>query len=172
MPPDASVPNSSARVPLPWSRSCFVCGADNPQGLRARSFRVGEAVELPFRVRPEFSGWTGVTHGGLIATVLDEVMTWAAILASEQPCFAAEFSVRLQRPLPPHTECVASATCDGIRRGIVTTAAELRDHHGTVYARGTGRYMAVPADRARHLRSDFVSTPECLDVLRFFHLTD
>jgi acyl-coenzyme A thioesterase PaaI-like protein len=159
---------SKAPVPLPWSRSCFVCGEDNPLGLRARSYQVADRVELPFQVRPEFSGWSGVTHGGLIATVLDEVMTWAAILASERPCFAAEFSVRLQRPLPPSTQCVAAARASGVRRSIVVTEAELRDREGLVYAKATGRYMTVPADRARHLRSDFVGTPDCLDVQRFF----
>lgn len=155
-------------IPLPWSRSCFVCGADNPLGLRARSYRVADRVELPFQVRPEFAGWRGVTHGGLIATVLDEVMTWAAILAGERPCFAAEFTVRLQRPLPPGTHCVAVATATGLRRSIIDTAAELRDGERTVYAKATGRYVGVPAQQAGHLRTDFVSTPDCLDVQRYF----
>ena len=46
----------SHRKPLPWSRSCFVCGEDNPLGLRARSFLVGDQVELEFSPRPEYAG--------------------------------------------------------------------------------------------------------------------
>ena len=38
----------SQSIPLPWSRSCYVCGESNEQGLRARSFRVEDRVELPF----------------------------------------------------------------------------------------------------------------------------
>ena len=51
-------------------------------------------IELAFRPRVEYAGWNAVTHGGLIATVLDEVMTWAAIVESDRACFAADFSVR------------------------------------------------------------------------------
>jgi uncharacterized protein (TIGR00369 family) len=158
----------TTRIALPWSRSCFVCGAENPLGLRARSFKVGEAIELPFVVRPEFSGWNGVTHGGLIATVLDEVMTWAAILAQRKPCFAAELTVRLQLPLAPGTRCVARASTEQVRRQIASTCAALTDEQGAVYAKATGRYMPVPPQRMRHLRSDFVTEPGCLDVLSYF----
>jgi acyl-coenzyme A thioesterase PaaI-like protein len=161
-------PAQPERTPLPWSRFCFVCGADNPIGLRARSYKVGGAIELPFVVRPEFAGWSEVAHGGLIATVLDEVMTWAAILGSEKPCFAAELTVRLQKPLPPRTDCVAVGSVTAMRRSIADTAAFLRDTGGQIYARATGRYMPVPPDRMAHLRQDFVRTPDCLDVARFF----
>ena len=70
----------SRRIPLPWSRSCFVCGENNPIGLKARSWIVNDIIELEFEPAEALAGWNSVTHGGLIATVLDEVMTWAAIV--------------------------------------------------------------------------------------------
>ncbi len=159
MPSPADGPSEvgAARLLLPWSRSCFVCGEANPRGLRARSFKVGDRVELPFVAKREFAGWSEVIHGGLIATVLDEVMTWAALIASRRGCFAAEFSVRLQRPLPPETSCVAVGRLATARRRIFDTEAWLRDGAGIVYARATGRYLPIPPDRVAAMRHDFVA---------------
>ncbi len=152
------------RIPLPWSHSCFVCGDQNPHGLRARSWIVGDTIELPLRIPPESVGWQGVTHGGILATVLDEVMTWAAIVAREQPCFAAEFTVRLKRPLRPGSRCVVRGRCERLRRRVIDAAAEIVDEAGSVFATANGRYMAMPRDHRDAVRHDFVSVEGCWPV--------
>ncbi|HZL85785.1 MAG TPA: hypothetical protein VFD07_10455 [Candidatus Krumholzibacteria bacterium] len=156
------------RQMLPWTRSCMVCGQDNPVGLRARSYKSGDLVQLPFTTRVEYAGWSNVMHGGFIAMVLDEVMTWAAILGSSLPCFAADFSVRLQEALPASISCTAMARMRENRRKVFDTEAWLEDDAGRVYARASGRYLPVPAERMAHFRSDFVTSPDCLDLERIF----
>ncbi|RKZ14625.1 hypothetical protein DRQ53_11085 [bacterium] len=156
------------RMPLPWSRSCFVCGEENPLGLRARSFLVEGRIEMAFKPRQEYAGWNGVTHGGLVATVLDEVMTWAAIVHSEQACFAAEFSVRLRRPLPPGTNVIARASCDGGRRRVFETSASLESPDGEVFSTAEGRYMAIPKGQAVEMHNDLVSCDDCWPTAHIF----
>lgn len=58
----------------PSSRSCFVCGRDNPVGLKVKWDQHPEAGELRGRVTiPEhFNGYPGVAHGGIVAALLDE----------------------------------------------------------------------------------------------------
>ncbi len=164
MPPPPGKTRDPERRLLPWSRSCFVCGEANPRGLRARSFKVGQAVELPFTARREFAGWSEVIHGGLVATVLDEVMTWAALLASRRGCFAAEITVRLQRPLPPETSCVAVGRLVSARRRIFDTEGWLRDESGLVYARASGRYLPISSDQVGAMRHDFVTGEGSLSI--------
>jgi acyl-coenzyme A thioesterase PaaI-like protein len=156
------------RVPLPWSRSCYVCGAENSRGLRLRSYRVGDHIELPFTPDRSLAGWSDVIHGGIIATLLDEVMTWAAILGSERPCYAAELRVRLQRPLRSGTACVAIGRMASARRRIFDTEAWLRDAGGEALAGATGRYMPVPADQLAAFSEDMVFAPGCLDLSHVF----
>ena len=62
-----------------------------------------------------------------------EVMTWAAIVHSDQACFAAEFAVRLRRPLPPSVAVIARAWCTGSRRRIHDTEARLEGEDGEVF---------------------------------------
>lgn len=156
------------RTPLPWSRHCFVCGTDNPIGLRGRSFLVDGKVEFAFTPRPEHGGWTEVVHGGLITTVLDEVMTWAAIVKRERACFAAEFTVRLRTPLPPGTECTARAWVETERRRVVDTASEMVDADGTVYATASGRYVAIPPEKMAHMAQEWVTEPGAWPIEQLF----
>ena len=159
---------ASERYLLPWTRSCWVCGQDNPIGLRAFSFKVGDRVELPFTTRPEHAGWSDVIHGGFIATVLDEVMTWAAILGSNKPVFAADFTVRLLEPLRAGLACTAIARLKENRRRVFDLESWLEDGAGKVWARGTGRYMPVPADQFASFHADFVASAECLNLDHIF----
>jgi acyl-coenzyme A thioesterase PaaI-like protein len=152
------------RILLPWTRSCWVCGQDNPLGLRARSWKVGDTVQLACTPRREHAGWSDVVHGGFVAMVLDEVMTWAAILGGRVPVFAADVGIRMQEPLGPGTPCTAVARMTRNRRRIIDTEAWLEGDAGRIYARATGRYMPIPAAQASSFHADFVTAPECLDL--------
>lgn len=152
------------RIMLPWSRSCFVCGEENEQGMRARSYLVKDWIELPFVAPKTFAGWRTVIHGGLVATVLDEVMTWAAIVGSRKPCFAAEFNIRMLRPLSPGTECMARGRMTQARKRLFYTEGVLTDREEEVYARSEGRYMIVPKEKMAEFRHDFISSPGCYDI--------
>ena len=155
---------SEGRVMLPWSRACFVCGEENSRGMRARSYIVEDHIELPFIAPSAFAGWRTVVHGGLVATVLDEVMTWAAIVGSRKACYAAEFSIRMLRPLAPGTECVAQGKMTENRKRIFNTESFLKGPEDEIYARGTGRYMVVPSEKMDEFRNDFISAPGCHDI--------
>src|SRR5580700_2822973 len=58
------------------SNACFGCGGANPRGMRL-TFEQDDAAQRIrgiFRVGAEYQGGTGYLHGGIIATLLDEVM--------------------------------------------------------------------------------------------------
>ena len=53
---------------------CFGCGDANPIGLRLRYRREGERLVTEFTPGEAHQGWPGIVHGGIIATLLYEVM--------------------------------------------------------------------------------------------------
>jgi len=57
---------------------CFGCGRDNTIGLKLDFHQEGESVRAEFIPGEMYQGWPGVVHGGLICTMLDEVMGYAA----------------------------------------------------------------------------------------------
>src|SRR6266851_3902380 len=62
---------------LPHTKSCFVCGLNNPLGMKLDLETDGQIVRARFLPRPEHVGFRETIHGGLISTVLDEAMVWA-----------------------------------------------------------------------------------------------
>lgn len=60
-------------------RYCFACGPLNPIGLRMEvSYRNNKAFSR-LSIKREFQGWQNIIHGGVLATVLDEIMAHAVI---------------------------------------------------------------------------------------------
>ncbi|MEI2727020.1 MAG: PaaI family thioesterase [Verrucomicrobiota bacterium] len=87
--------------PLPHTHSCFVCGESNPFGLRLRFETDGRVVQTRFVPRAEHIGFKGVVHGGILATVLDEIMVWACAVPTRKFAYCAELTVRYRHPLAP-----------------------------------------------------------------------
>ena len=77
----------------------------------------------------EHIGFEGVVHGGMIATVIDEAMVWAATWAGKRFCVCGEMSVRFRRPsvVGEELHLEAPGAVDQVRRGH--DLAVLRDHH-------------------------------------------
>ncbi len=82
-------------------RGCFVCGPDNPSGLQAileTDAALGSAsTELILDQR--FQGWQGVIHGGILATLLDEVAIYACRTRGEQ-FVTVGINLRYRKPVP------------------------------------------------------------------------
>jgi acyl-coenzyme A thioesterase PaaI-like protein len=77
---------------------CFVCGKKNPAGLRLEFELVGQTeVRTSFVPAKEFQGFRDIVHGGIIATILDEVMVNGLWLRGV-PAVTGKLEVRLKRP--------------------------------------------------------------------------
>jgi acyl-coenzyme A thioesterase PaaI-like protein len=66
---------SSGAVPVkqPNSAFCFVCGLDNPVGLKLAFYETGpDEVTALWTPGREYEGFPGVLHGGIVASILDE----------------------------------------------------------------------------------------------------
>lgn len=142
---------------LPHTRSCFVCGESNPLGLKLRFHADGDTVRTTFVPRAEHIGFKGVTHGGLLATVLDEVMVWACAVRTKRFAYCAEFTVRFLQPASPEVELTAIGRLVENRRDrIFQAAGELVGPSGTVLATATGKYLPLKAEQAGVMVEDFV----------------
>jgi len=134
---------NTVRKPLPTSASCFICGEENPRGLRARFFTEGEWTVLPVLPDPHLCGYPGVVHGGIVAAMLDECMGWAAARAIGRMCVTAELTVRYLRRTPAGVPLETRARCPRANRLLALTEAVLVDADGTEYARATGKFMPL-----------------------------
>lgn len=142
---------------LPHTHSCFVCGESNPLGLKLRFESDGRIVQTRFRHRTEHIGFKNVVHGGLIATVLDEIMVWACAVRTRQFAFCAELNVRFLKPLPPGEEVVVTGELTANRKGRIFEAkSAARNASGQSLAEATGKYLPLNAAAVTPMAADLV----------------
>ena len=146
---------------LPHTRSCFVCGESNPAGLRLRFHTDGHLVRAEFMPRPEHIGFRDVVHGGIIATILDEIMVWACAVQVRKFGYCAEMSVRFQQRLRPEQAVVATGQMVANRRNRIFEAkAEIRSRDNSLMASATGKYLPLKADEMSGFLPDLVGGDE------------
>ena len=142
---------------LPHTHSCFVCGESNPVGFKLRSETDGRIVRAHFVFRPEHVGFKQSVHGGLTATILDEIMTWACAVQTKRFAYCAELSLRYLQPVRPHEPMLATAELIANRRGRLFEAkADLLNESGAVLATATGKYLPLKESLAEELATDMV----------------
>ena len=116
---------------------CFVCGPDNPIGLGVR-FRLADGV-----CRGEFTpderhvGYRNVTHGGIVFSLLDDVMAnwlWLQGLAA----FTAKADVRYRVELPVGAAVHLEGRC-------LARKGRLAQMQGKVFRRSNDELVAEAA---------------------------
>ena len=143
--------------PLPHTHSCFVCGEANPIGLRLKFETDGRLVRARFSPRPEHIGFRNTVHGGILATLLDEIMVWACAVPTRRFAYCAEFNIRYLKPARPLETITAMAELTANRRNKLFEArGELRDEHGTVLATATGKYLPIREVEAKEMMADLI----------------
>ena len=96
----------------PNSRSCFVCGVQNPVGLHLTFYEDHESD--PRQVRAElvipdaYQGYPGVAHGGILAAILDEVAGRALLIegSDDDLMMTLKMDLRYRQPTPTETPLV------------------------------------------------------------------
>ena len=128
--------------------NCFACGRENPIGMRLR-IEIGDGMSRTTWVPDEnHVGWSDKLHGGLTATLLDEVMAWAPS-SFDSWAVTAEMSIRFRSPASPGEELTAVGRVVERRRRIYEVAGEVRGSDGRLIAEGRGRYLgATPREKA------------------------
>jgi len=122
---------------------CFVCGRDNPHGLRlVFSHPEPGRAEAELAIPEHFSGWERLTHGGLLATLLDEAMAYACI-SSAGNAVTAELSVRFLTPVEVGQRVRVTGRVQAVKGRVVETEGEILNPQGEPAARATARFLMM-----------------------------
>lgn len=135
--------------------NCFACGTLNAQGMQLRLHAGDDACWTELVLDRRFEGWDGIAHGGIVATILDEVMAWA-LVDRDVWGVTARMAVDYRRPVPVGRRIRGEGRVLDARRRVSTTAATLVDaEDGTLLATAEGTYVAVPAARRAELEARY-----------------
>jgi len=132
----------------PGSRHCFICGRENPVGLKMSFYttepgRCRAELSLP----PQYEGYPGVVHGGILASILDETGGRAHMDDPNHFMVTAQLNVRYRKPVPTETHLIAIGIA-GERRGHVSHAhSEIQNIDGDVLAEAELVLVDIPEEQ-------------------------
>ena len=123
---------------------CFGCGPANTKGMHLRFSIDGDApiVRGAIRVPARYQGSRKVTHGGIVALLLDEAMGKFNRL-EQIVAPTAELTVQYLRPVPVGRKIVVEARRVRSEGRNFWREGTIRDENGRLLARGTGRFVKI-----------------------------
>ena len=126
---------------FPEDGGCFGCSPSNGAGMHLRLRRAGTRVVARYTVPDRFHGAPGIAHGGIVATILDEVSCAAAVFVADRFVVTGELTVRYERPVPVEAPLDLEAEIVGTShpRYVEIVARIRRDD--VLLARSSGKFF-------------------------------
>jgi len=90
---------SFIEIPNMDHNMCFGCGPANEHGLKMKFFGGDNMIYADIAVPGYLLGWNGVVHGGILSTILDEVMSWGAIFLLSKFILTKSMTVNYHKPV-------------------------------------------------------------------------
>jgi acyl-coenzyme A thioesterase PaaI-like protein len=143
-------------IPKPEGHYCFACGTANPIGLNLMFYRMGDAVCTDVTLGKNHVGWENIAHGGIISTILDEVMSWTVLYFRKVFFLTRKMDIKYIRPVLVETPLT-------IRGRLINTddpkkilaKAELFNSEGNMLAKSKGEFVSL-------VKEELTSVPESL----------
>jgi acyl-coenzyme A thioesterase PaaI-like protein len=147
--PEVPAMSSDAEVfPLVDHCKCFGCNPTHPKGLRMTFFAAGpDRVRSRLTVSDDYVGLGSVVHGGIIATVFDDVMMWCLLRFRRKFFFTVTMEQAFRRPTLAGTALIAEAVIGEElpnRRVRVSARLVTEADPDTELASGGAVYAEVP----------------------------
>jgi uncharacterized protein (TIGR00369 family) len=117
--------------------NCFVCGKNNPNGLRL-NFEIDpekKTLKTTFVASPTFQGWDGIVHGGIISTLLDEAMAKLVYELGYQSV-TASLEIKFKKPAPILEPLLVHGEITEVSRKLIRARARVTKEDGTILAEG------------------------------------
>jgi len=121
---------------------CFGCGEDNPIGLKLSFQRDGKAVKAEFTPGKLHQGWANVVHGGILHSILDEAVSYAAIFEGLS-CITAKMETRLRRPAAIGEPLIITAATTRNTSRLVEAEAKIAAKDGTLIAESRATLFVI-----------------------------
>lgn len=129
--------------------NCIMCSPYNPKGLHLSFYEDGDYVLTRWIPTKDYEGWTGVLHGGIQATLIDEVTGWTVLRKLQTSGVTTRMNVKYKKPVPSRGTMPIEVRCKvaEVKRSFAILNAELLVG-GEVYTEAELTFYCFPKEKA------------------------
>ena len=157
------------RIPIQklQGHHCFACGTDNPIGLNMQFYRMDDMVCSDIVLERNHEGWENMAHGGIISTLLDEVMSWTVMVFKRTFLVTRKMDIKYIKPVPLGTPLTARGKIlhdPGTSK--ITVRGEIVDAEKRLLVRSKGEFIMLPQEKLTSVSQDLKE--EMMDMFERF----
>jgi acyl-coenzyme A thioesterase PaaI-like protein len=137
--------NDKKKIKKPEGFNCFACGTANPIGLNLEFYVTGNKVCSEITLGKYHVGWADITHGGIISTLLDEVMSWTILYFKRIFFVTRKMELKYIKPVATGVPLIVSGSLLTSEKNekIIMVKGELRDKNNILYAKSRGEFIKI-----------------------------
>ena len=139
-------------LPNNETHNCFGCSPINPSGLQMKFYTNDASVFSEVTVPQHLCGWNNLIHGGVLSTILDEIMSWAAIYLLKRIILTQSMTIDFLKPVYIDYPLKAEGKVlelkgrhEAVMEGILST------REGTICTRSTANFAIFSPAVAKRL---------------------
>lgn len=129
---------------------CIGCSPHNPIGIKLEFWDDGESILSKWEPRPEFMGWVNVLHGGIQATLMDEIAAWVVYTKCATAGVTAELDIRYKKPVYTNRgEIIIKGQLKEMNKRLAFVTTQIFNNEEQLCAEAEVKYFIYPEKIAR-----------------------
>lgn len=142
--------------------NCFGCGVLNPIGLHLKFYRLpgDDGVWAPWIPTTDYEGYGGMIHGGIISTLMDEILAWS-LYARETWAVTARLTTTYRKPVQVGQPVRLIGRVMRDRGRLIELHGEIRSEaDDALLAEAEATFMRVPAAQVERWNEQYFTIEE------------
>lgn len=132
---------------------CFVCGDKNPIGLNVPFYVKDDQVVAEYTAGRQFEGYKDILHGGILSSLLDEVMI-RAVLALDIYCVTSEIKVKFRKMVKTGDKLSLVGKLVEDKGRILIAQGKITNQQNQVVAEGEGKFFRAQGEMEKLLAQE------------------
>lgn len=125
---------------------CFACGSDNHFGLKMRFAENGKQIRSDLTLPEHTRGWHNLVHGGILATILDETLSWTAIQLTASFVLTRRMTIEYRRPVRIGADLTGYGQISKQKAGNLSVEGEIYNEERQLCCMGKADFAVFDAE--------------------------
>jgi acyl-coenzyme A thioesterase PaaI-like protein len=135
-------------VKMPASRNCFVCGRENPLGLKMTFYTTKPGtVEAQINLPKDYEGFPNIVHGGILSAILDEVTGRAQMSFKDRFMVTAQLTMRFRMPVLVDQNYTVLGVAGDIKGRVSKSTGQILDMDGRIMAEADAVFVDLTQEQ-------------------------
>ncbi|MBU1012737.1 MAG: PaaI family thioesterase [Bacteroidetes bacterium] len=129
---------------------CFACSKHNLIGLQMSFYEEGDFVVSEWQPRPEFQGYHNVLHGGIHATLMDEISSWCIQIKLKSSGLTSRLETKYKHPVfCDKGKIKLKAKIDDFYKNVAKVHVQLFDSEDQLCSETVAKFIVFPLEIAK-----------------------